>query len=194
MTKSDTVIQKQNSFKNSTKRILNNRNKYAPIAAYIQSLIKRFRLKTIVEIEEIFNESYIRGLDYIKRENKEIKNIEAFIKRTSLNVIREKRRKQTKHQGIDTNSCQDSIPANEMFNDFFHENFSDSQIESLKVKLRELNTRKPQDFEILWYSVVLDKSAKEVASSLTSKKNKLAASTIRQRKSRTLRKLKEELS
>lgn len=193
MTKSNAVNKAQNSFNNSVKRILKNKSEFASTATYIQRLIGQFKLSTIFEIEEIFNEAYIRGLDYIERTGNEIKVPEAFIKRTSLNIIREKKRKQSKYQGVDTNSYQDALPADEVINDFFSENYSEAQIELLKLKLEELNNFKPQDFDLLWYSVVEDKSAKEIVKLLSTQNSKLTASTVRQRKSRTLRKLHKEL-
>ena len=97
MASTKNVEQTTTLFSSAVEKILNpntpgQRNKSNALFSYILRLIIQFNLFCI-DVEEVINESYLRGIKYIDKTGEEIYLPEAFIKRTSLNVVREMSRK-----------------------------------------------------------------------------------------------------
>lgn len=191
MTDPNAINQAKNSFNQSIESIFQDKSKFYPIAAYIQNLIKRYPITKSFDVAEVFNEAYLRGIEYIERTGKEINNSEAFIKRVSLRIIQENQRKQKKYKGIDPNSCQDIISTDEFINNLFSEGFSQAQIQSLKTELKKL---KAQDLTLILSSVVEEKPTKEIAQLLSASGKQISNAAVRKRKSRILEKLRQELT
>ena len=181
----DHVIQELLSPTTAEKRIKSN-----ALFAYVQRLIKQFNLFD-VDVEDVITESYLRAIKYIEKTGKEIHVPEAFIKRTSLNVVREMSRKRNRFQTTDYDSVQYQITADEELSNLACEEFSDTQIESLKLSLHKL---KPQDRKmlILWK---IDRLAwKQIVEELSADGQKLTVSAARKRGQRILEKLRREVN
>lgn len=194
MIQKNTVIEAKKAFNKSIEQILHNQYKFASHATYIKRLVKQYKLYTLVNVEEVFNEAYYRAIKYIEKTENRIIIPDAFMKRASLNIIREKQRKQSKNKGIDANSYQDIIPDNEFIDNLFSEGFSKAQIQSLKDGLLNLKENKPQDFQIIMYSVIEGKSNKKIVELLSSEGNKLTNVALRKRKSRIISALRKEVA
>jgi DNA-directed RNA polymerase specialized sigma24 family protein len=158
--------------------------------AYIRYKIERFNLKNI-DIEEVISESYYRGIKYIKNTGKAIEIPEAFLKRTSLNVVREMKLQQNKFCGTDYSSVEYKISVDEPRIGLFSEEFSKSQFESLKLAFQKLQL---QDRQLIYLRVVEEYSWQDIVQELSTAEEKLTVTTARKRGQRILEKLRKELN
>lgn len=159
------------------------------ILAFISRTINQFGLKGSIEIGEIINESYIRGIKFIEKNGEEIANVDAFIKRISINVIREIARKSKKSIAVEPTIIEEGWEQNYLKEEVFLEKFSDEEIKKLSSILQELT---PLDFSILHLQVVEKLKAKEVVNFLKHE-HFISEENIRQKKRRILAKIKKEM-
>ncbi len=81
--------------------VLGKRNPHAySTITFIDRSLMQFNLATRLEAHEVLNEAYVRGKQFI-RSGGIIRNPHSWLKKTSLNIIREMKRKQKKEQPID---------------------------------------------------------------------------------------------
>ncbi|MEQ9550204.1 RNA polymerase sigma factor [Coleofasciculus sp. G2-EDA-02] len=76
----------------------NNPHAYSTLT-FIHRSLMQYNLASRVEPYEVLNEAYVRGKDYI-HSGGSIRNAHAWLKSTSLNIIRELSRKHQKEQSI----------------------------------------------------------------------------------------------
>ena len=152
--------------------------------SYVYRLIKQFRLHS-VDIEEVLNESFLRAIKYVEKEGKYIKNFPGFIRRTSLNVVREMKRSQKKYLVVDYDYLQ-NIPAINLVNELNCEDYSQSQQQSLRLALDELTK---QEYLIISLWKINGYSWKEIVQELNSCDENVSLAAARKRGQRIWSKL-----
>lgn len=149
------------------------------LAHYIKRSLKQFHLEK-VDFYDVVSEVYLRGTNKINF-GENIKNPGAWIRVTSLNVIREMSRKQQKEQAdsefIERQVCSKSCEEN-----------NEVQLAILKQSLKSLSEKDRQILELRFFQNL---SWKEVVDTLASTGEILTEENARQRGSRALKKLKK---
>ena len=179
------------SFKLEIKRLLSPKasDKYLSLCSFVKGLLLQYKLYSIVDVDEVINESVLRSLSYIKNKQKEIESPLPFLKRVSLNVVREMHRKHRKFQGGEIGQFLDKIVADNSFNCLPYEDFSDHQIRSLRRSLQKLS---PQQRQILHLWKVEELSWKEIVQAIDGEA--LNINTAKKQGERLLKKLRKEVN
>ncbi|NEP36174.1 hypothetical protein [Moorena sp. SIO3B2] len=160
-------------------------NYYAALLNSIKSKLRQFNLPDD-QSYDVINETYLRGIKLLDS-GQEIKNPGAWIRVTSLNVIREISRKQEKEQSWDSNLIERQI-APEASNSFSSENYDDEDLRLLKLALKKLESK---DYKIIVLREIQGLSWKEVVSNLASNGEVVNETCARQQGSRALKRLRQ---
>lgn len=158
--------------------------------SFIGKKISQIGLKGNVEIKEVISESYIRGIRYIEKNEKEILNADAFIKRTSCNVLREMSRKGDKSISLDPVVIEEGWKLHSFKEEKFSERFSENQIKQFRLILENLSLL---DYSILFLGFVEGLKAREIVNELR-KIRAISESNVRQKRLRILKKIRKEMN
>ncbi|WP_293100768.1 RNA polymerase sigma factor [Moorena sp. SIOASIH] len=131
------------------------------------------------------NETYLRGIKLLES-GQEIKNPRAWIRKTSLNVIREMSRKQKKEQLWDSNLIEHQI-APEDSHSLCSENSEDEDLRLLELALKKLD---PKDSKLIVLREIEGLSWRQVVNHLASKGEYITEASARQRGKRALKRLR----
>ena len=179
------------SFNSRIKQLLSPKTpeNYLRLCSFVKGLLIQYKLNSTTDADEVINESILRGFLYIKNKQKEIEYLLPFLKRVSLNVVREMHRKRRKLQGGDLNQFLDEIVADNSVNYLPFEDFSDRQIQSLRCSLQKLST---QEHQILYLWKVEELSWKEIVQVID--EERLSIDAAKKRGERILKKLRKEVN
>lgn len=133
------------------------------IFAFIQRTLGQFRLKGVVDIPDVFNEAYMRGVEAINSGKKIAKPI-AWLRATAFNIIRELSREWKERQKVspDLLECS-SLPLSPQ-----DETLSTEDLEyRLKAVWRAFQELSQQDREVLRLRMFENLSWKEISDRLT---------------------------
>jgi DNA-directed RNA polymerase specialized sigma24 family protein len=159
--------------------------------SFIHRSLMQFNLTTKFEAHDILNEAYVRGREFI-RSGGIIRHPHAWLKSTSLNIIREISRKQKKEQLIDPELVE-LIPSLKVIEDSIitHDDI-DKNWKALLSSLKALNSTDPKGARLLRLQA-RGLSWKEIHEQLVKEDGEAPCeSTLRQQASRakkTLRKI-----
>ena len=148
---------------------------------FIKRTLKQFKLNNIC-VEDVISEVYLRGVKLINS-GEEIRNPGAWIRVTSYNVIREMHRKKQKEQ---PNSELVELKVSPQETEDNQE--KEQNLLKLKKLLQTLNEKDKQILELRFFQ---DKSWQEVIEYLVSQGEIVTNSTVRQRGSRALKRLRK---
>ena len=157
---------------------------------FIGQKINQMRLKGNVEIKEIINESYIRGMKYIEKNGKEIINADAFIKRTSCNVLQEMSRKSVKSIPLEPVAIEEGWRLRSFKEEKISERLSENEIKRFRLILENLP---PLDYIILYLRVVEKLKSKEIVNELK-RTHIMSESNVRQKGLRIVNKIRKEMN
>ncbi|NEP47719.1 MAG: sigma-70 family RNA polymerase sigma factor [Moorea sp. SIO3C2] len=157
---------------------------YAALFNGIKSKLRQFNLPDD-QIYEVINETYLRGIKGLDS-GQEIKNPGAWIRATSLNVIREMSRKRKKEQLWDSNLIEHQI-ALEDSHSLSSANSEDENLKLLELALQKLE---PKDNKLIVLRHIEGLSWQQVVSHLASKGEVVTEASARQRGKRALKRLR----
>lgn len=158
---------------------------YAALFNGIKKKLRQFNFPDD-QIYEVINETYLRGIKLIES-GQEIENSRAWIRATSLNVIREMSRKQKKQQSWDSNLIQHQI-AVEYSHSRSSENSEDEDLRLLELALKKLE---PKDYKLIVLREIEGLSWKQLVSHLASNGEVVTETCARQRGKRALNRLRK---
>ncbi|NEO94288.1 MAG: sigma-70 family RNA polymerase sigma factor [Moorea sp. SIO3G5] len=163
----------------------NEAKSYAALFNGIKSKLRQFNLPHD-QMYDVIHETYLRGIKLLES-GEEIKNSRAWIRKTSLNVIREMSRKQKKEQSWDSNLIERQL-APEASNSFSSENSKDEDLRVLELALKKLE---PKDNKLIVLRHIEGLSWRQVVSHLASQGEYLTEASARQRGNRSLKRLRK---
>jgi len=134
----------------------------------------------------VINETYLRGIKLLDS-GQEIEKPRAWIRATSLNVIREMSRKPKKEQLWDSNLIQHQI-AVEASNSLDSANYDDKDLRLLELALKKLE---PKDYKLIVLREIEGLSWKQVVNHLASQGEYITEASARQRGKRALKRLRK---
>ena len=158
----------------------------------IDSYIRRFcRGISGVDVDEVWDVAFLRGLSYIRQNGKSIRNVYAWFVKVSRFIVLDYIRREQRERLLFEKVSHDYLTSIESADPFFHSQdppFPDRYYESVTKSLSSLNDI---DREIVTLSVVQEKSYKQIQQILNNKHGaSYSLAALRQRKKRALKKMK----
>lgn len=195
--KVDSIQAAKQKFNDAVRTLLYPRNKkeeqtYKSLVVYIDRLRLQKKVTTL-QVEEVFNISYIRTLEYINKNGIEIKKPIVFLKKTALNVIREAVRQEMKYSFyepaiIDNFSDNTQREINNTSLNFLEE-LNRTEIKQLYFILKKLSLI---DYKILWLWKIEQMKWKDIVEDLKNEE-KLSVNAVKKRGQRIMEKLRKEI-
>lgn len=161
-----------------------NNSTLADLRIFFRSRLQQFGLGCY-EPDDVINESIVR-LDRAIKAGKQILNMEAWIRVTGLNYIRELSRKQKKCQAFDPLELDKHTQSEQR--DFILEEADTSEHSKVRQALQEL---KPQEREILELRFFENFSWQNIAQYLANKGDCATIDALRKRGERAIKRFRE---
>nr|WP_293112596.1 sigma-70 family RNA polymerase sigma factor [Moorena sp. SIO4G3] len=133
------------------------------------------------QVYDVIHQTYLRGIKLLDS-GQEIENPRAWIRATSLNVIREMSRKQKKEQSWDSHLIEHQRAVKDS------DNSEDENLRLLELALKKLD---PKDYKLIVLREIEGLSWKQVVSHLASKGEDITEASARQRGNRALKRLRK---
>lgn len=154
----------------------------SPLLAFIQRSLRQFHLDSLYDEDSVLHEVFLRGLKSV-RNGKDIDNMQPWIKGAALNVIRELSRQEKKTVSLDIQNFDflesASVPS------------LDSYESDFWLVRRALDFLLPEDQEILRLVFLENLSYQEIQKHLLGEGRDISMSSLRKRKERALKRLRE---
>ncbi|WP_424101950.1 RNA polymerase sigma factor [Moorena producens] len=188
---SNNLLKPRKKFESTVKNLFNQTSLETKEARYYAALFNGIKKKLRQfnfpddQIYEVINETYLRGIKLLES-GQEIENSRAWIRATSLNVIREMSRKQKKQQSWDSNLIQHQI-ALEDSHSLSSANSEDENLKLLELALQKLE---PKDKKLIVLRHIEGLSWQQVVSHLASNGEFVTEASARQRGNRALKRLR----
>ncbi|MFB2967627.1 sigma-70 family RNA polymerase sigma factor [Aerosakkonema sp. BLCC-F183] len=162
-----------------------NSSTLADLKIFFRYRLQQFGLLGSHEPDDVINESIVR-LDRAIKAGKQILNLEAWIRVTGLNYIRELSRKQKKCQAFDPFELDKHTESEQC--DFILEEADTSEHRKVREALQEL---KPQEREILELRFFEKLSWQDIAQYLANKGNCATVDALRKKGERAIKRLRK---
>lgn len=155
---------------------------------FIQARLRQFHLETRIEVEDIFIEAYMRGLEKIHA-GETIDNPLNWLKGTCFNIIREKSRKLKKEIFVEPESINTTLKA--ISNDFILRKAIEDDLEILNKALKKLKEEDPIKYKLIELKILKEMTWKEVSECLTVEEGKnISNPALRQRLTQVKKRLR----
>jgi DNA-directed RNA polymerase specialized sigma24 family protein len=160
------------------------RKYYAVLVNYIKCRLRQFNLYHVT-IDDVISESYIRGVKLLES-GQEIENPGAWIRVTSLNVIREMNRNRERQQLVSSNLREHKTLV-KVNNSLVAEKVDDESLKLLELALQKLELK---DYKIILWREIEGLSWKDVVRNLAAEGEIVSEVSARQRGRRALGRLR----
>jgi RNA polymerase sigma factor (sigma-70 family) len=167
-----------------------NNPEFRSIFFFIRRSLKQFRLDNYYNVIDVLTETYIRAINYVENQQEDIKNLQAWIRVTAYNVVREFSREQQRYQSLDKyRETQHSLELAKIPNSLAIENDIEPKIIILQSALQNLEDDERKIIEMRFLEGL---SWSEIAKRLESEEGKVInIAALRKRGSRSLQRLRQ---
>ena len=159
---------------------------FTSLKSAISRWLIQFRIYGSYSEAYIFNEAYIRGYLLTKQKKEQIKNVAAWLRRTSFNVIRELKRKDARFLPIFANTLDSSLKSSSYTDE--SDLLIDQEMIYIRLAFQMLNE---EEQEILNLKIADELSWKEIQKEFQLRGRSVKLGALRKQKQRALNKLRE---
>lgn len=157
--------------------------------SYIGRLLRQNKMFHL-EVQEVFPELYLRAVNYVHKNNAEINNPNAFLKRVAVYYINELIRKKMKYLSYEPNILDDQIDPSQTKEESYFERFNQNDLKRFYSLLEKLSW---SDKEILRLWKIEDYKWKNIATELEKHGEYLSLDSAKKRGERLMKRMRKEM-